>query len=349
MQDLEQNFIDKIQNFTILPRRFNLKSNKIHLFGPPKSGKTSLALDFAKRFKKPAYIDCNDPRTDIESIKPLLLKLYLEKKIDILIVDNFHDSFSLPNLENVILITSSQNINVSKNFLSKAIEPLSFEEYISFDKKNLSINALFNHFLKDGNLPEIQYLNEYQKIPRKQEIIFLALNSNARLFQNIIPYQAHKITINQIYTQIKKQNKISKDKIYECINEFQATKTIYFLPHKEDKSKSKKLYFYDFSLPYAFMSIKSFHAIFENMIFLELLGKNQTLFYDEGCDFLTQDSCAYIALAFPTQEMIEEKIAKIQKKFSLITIITINYEYERKTPYGKWKAVSFINFALGES
>ncbi|PAF44005.1 ATP-binding protein [Helicobacter sp. 11S02596-1] len=347
MADLEQNFIDKTQNFTILPRRFGLKSNKIHLFGPPKTGKTSLALDFAKHFKKPAYIDCNDPRIDIETIKPLLLKLYLEKKIDALIVDNFNENFSLPNLENIILITQSKPTNTLQGFISKPIGPLNFEEYISFDKKNLSINTLFNHFLKDGNLPEIQQLGEYQKIPRKQEIITLGFGSNAHIFAHLIPHQAHKITTNQIYTQIKKHAKISKDKIYECIASFQASNAIYFLPHQEDKTK--KLYLYDFSLPYAFMSLKSFQAIFENMIFLELLSREDVLFYDKGCDFLTQDSRAYIALPFPTQEIIEQKITHIQKRFSFITIITINYESEGKTPYGRWKAQSFISFALNEA
>ncbi|PAF47302.1 hypothetical protein BKH46_04255 [Helicobacter sp. 12S02634-8] len=346
MQDLEQNFIEKTQGFSILPRRFGLGANKIHLFGPPKSGKTSIALDFARLFKKPAYFDCKDPRTDTEAIKPILLKLYLEKKIDILIIDNFPQDFSLPNLENMILITHSQTTPIPEGFVSKSITPLSFEEYISFDKKNLSINTLFNHFLKDGNLPEIQALNDYQKIPRRQEITTLAFGNAAQLFQNLISYQAHKISTNQLYTQIKKHTKISKDTIYQSIATFQKDQAIYLLPHHKDKSQNKKLYFYDFSLPYAFASLKSFQAIFENMVFLELSYKNTNLSYAEGCDFLTQDAHAYIALAFPTAAAIDEKITKIQKIFSHITIITINYEASAQTPYGRWEAVSFINFAL---
>ncbi|PAF52086.1 ATP-binding protein [Helicobacter sp. 13S00477-4] len=348
MQDMDQNFLEKIQNFTILPRRFGIKSNYIHLFGPPKSGKTSLALDFAGHFKKPIYIDYQDPRLNIETTKNILLKLYLEKKIDILIIDNFSNILPLPNLKNIILITQSKNAGISKNFISKKISPLSFEEYISFDKKNLSINALFNHFLKDGNLPEIQYLPEYKKILRKQEIITLSFKQNTLFFQSLIPYQGHKITPNQIYIQLKKQIKISKDKIYECLQTFQENQIIHFLPHIDNQSKSKKLYFYDFSLPYAFTQEKSFQNIFENMLFLELLYKYNNLYYDEGCDFIIQNLHAYIALPFPTEKMIKEKIAKIEKKFPKITFITISHESEGQTPYTQWKAITFTNFALNE-
>ncbi|PAF42723.1 ATP-binding protein [Helicobacter sp. 11S03491-1] len=349
MQDLEENFLEKTQNFSILPRRFGLKRGKIHLYGAPKCGKTSIALDFAKHFKKPIYIDCKDPRVDIDLTKSLLLKIYLEKNIDILILDNYICDFPLPNLENIILITPSKNTNnitLPHDFISKQIHPLNFEEYVSFDKKNLSITTLFNHFLKDGNLPEIQYLYEYQKIPRKQEINSLAFEHKKYLFGNLLSYQARQVTTNQIYTQLKKQIKISKDKIYQYIHEFQQDQVIYFLPHIQDPSKPKKIYFYDFSLPYAFSATKSFQSIFENMIFLELLCKNKTLYYDQGCEFITQDNHAYLAFAFPTPQTIEEKIKKIQTKYSKITLITINYQSGGKTPYSQWQAISFINFAL---
>lgn len=346
---MEENFFEKIQNFVILPRRFGLKKGKIHLIGAPKCGKTSIALDFAKGFRRPVYIDCNDFRNDIETIKKSLLKLYLEKKLDILIVDNFVPNFTLPNFENIILITPSMQNWVPKDFFSKQIYPLNFEEYISFDKKNLSINTLFNHFLKDGNLPEIQYLSEYQKIPRKQEINFLALKQNINFFRLIIPYQAHKITINQIYTQLKRKIKISKDKSYELMERLSAKQVIYLVPSFIDVNKPKKIYFYDFSLPYSFSPEKSFQAIFENMIFLELIPKNEVIFYDENFHFITQDNYAYICFPFPTQKAIEQKIEEIIiKKSIFLSIIFITIEYESTGKIGQiaWRAISFINFAL---
>lgn len=345
---LEENFSEKIQNFIILPRRFGLKKGKIHLTGTPKCGKTSIALDFAKDFKKPVYIDCNDPRNDIEAIKNSLLKLHLEKKLDILIVDNFVPDFTLPNFENIILITPSIQNWVPSDFSHKQIYPLNFEEYISFDKKNLSISALFNHFLKDGNLPEIQYLNEYQKISRKQEINLLALGQHINFFKLIIPYQAHKITTNQIYVQLKKKIKISKDTSYELMQKLSIERIIYFLA-STDINKPKKIYFYDFSLPYAFSFQKSFQAIFENMVFLELAPKNEHIFYDENCHFITQNDHAYICFPFPTQEAIRQKIEDIVTKkftYSSITFITIEYECIEKIGQTKWRAISFINFAL---
>lgn len=345
---LEEFFLEKIQNFGIFPRRFGLKPGKNHLFGCAKSGKTSIALDFAKTFKHPIYIDCNDPRVDLDNIKSALLKYYLEKKVDILIIDNFCSDFTLPKLENIVLITHSEDVNIPKDFLSKQIYPLSFEEYISFDKKNLSINALFNHFLKDGNLPEIQYLNEYQKISRKQEINTLAFGGDIHFFTNIIPYQSRKITTNQLYTQLKKRFKISKDTIYHLINKFQSDGTIYLLPHIDDIKKPKKIYFYDFSIPYAFCTEKSFQAIFENMVFLELFYKYNKLYYDENCDFLNNENHAFFCIPFPSPKTIEDKISRLKSNYSKITIITINYDIEGKINDTKYQAISFMNFALGE-
>ncbi|WP_095294390.1 ATP-binding protein [Helicobacter sp. 13S00482-2] len=344
---MEEYFLEKIQNFIILPRRFGLKNGKTHLFGCLKCGKTSIALDFAKKFKNPIYIDCKDPRLDIDNVKSMLLKYYLEKKIDILIVDNFISDFALPKLENIILITHSRDIFIPEDFLHKQIYPLTFEEYVSFDKKNLSINTLFNHFLKDGNLPEIQYLNEHQKISRKQEINYLAFKDNIELFKNLIPYQSRKITTNQLYTQIKKQLKISKDKIYHLINEFQSSGMIYLLPHIEDCKKPKKIYFYDFSIPYAFCNDKSFQAIFDNMVFLELLSKHKTIHYSENYDFITEKNQIFFCIPFPNAKLIEEKIIKSKIKYPKINIITINYDFEGRTNGIKWEAISFMNFALG--
>ncbi|MDO7253524.1 ATP-binding protein [Helicobacter cappadocius] len=346
---MEEYFLEKIQNFTILPRRFGLKGGKIHLFGCAKSGKTSIALDFAQKFKNPIYIDCNDPRINVDNAKSTLLKYYLEKKIDILIVDNFFANFTLPKLENIILISRSKNICLPNDFLSKQIYPLSFEEYISFDRRNLSINTLFNHFLKDGNLPEMQYLSEYQKISRKQEINSLVFGNNVDLFKNIISYQSRKITINQLYMQIKKQLRISKDKIYSFIDEIQSNGMIYLLSHMDDFKKPKKIYFYDFSISYAFCADKSFQAIFENMVFLELLSRYKAIHYTDNYDFITEENHVFACIPFPDQRIIEEKIRKSQVKHSKTTIITINYDIEGKTNDINWRAVSFMNFALEDS
>lgn len=344
--DIEEFFLEKIQNYNILPRRYGLKNGLFHIFGPPKSGKTSIALNFAKNFKKPIYIDYNDFRIEKEKIKPILLKLYLEKKIDILIIDNFTPDFAFPKVNNIILITQNKISNILKNFTSKPIFALNFEEYISFDKKNLSIKTLFNHFLKDGNLPEIQNLNEYQKVSKKQEMLSYILKQNLNFFILLINFQSNKITPNQIYTQAKKSLKISKDKTYELINFFQDNQIIYLIPHLNTQTKPKKIFFYDFSIPYSLSLNKTFQAIFENMVFLELYIQNTSLYYNEECNLIDSNLNAYITYPFPTIDFIEQKIKQLQIKYNKIFFITINFESYGKIQFQEWQALSFIDFAL---
>ncbi|WP_104697918.1 MULTISPECIES: AAA family ATPase [unclassified Helicobacter] len=343
MQELEKILEEKTQNFLLLPRRFGIKKGKTLLYGPPKSGKTSLALLFAKNYKHPIYIDCQDPRNNIDDLKNKILKAFLEKKIDLLILDNYQPIFTIPNIDNIILIhhkdlTKEGNLT---SFISKLIMPLTFEEYISLINSQENTNQLLNHFIKEGNSLESFHSLDFQKISKKQNNMMLFFKEDYATFILLLNFQSQKITTNQIYLYVKKYLKISKDKLYALLSYLQLCKIIFLVPQKDSSNFQKKLYFYDFSLPYALCPNPNFQAIFENMVFLELYQQyKEKIVYDQNTHFIVNQTL-FFAIAFPNQQHIEKILKENPNK--QIIIIAIN-----KSDHPSCKIIDFISFALKE-
>lgn len=330
----------------MMPRRYGLKTGKIFLYGAPAVGKTAIALLHSIRYKKTLYIDCADCRINTESANAFILKAYLERNIEQLVIDNYTPSISLPNLEHMILIAQNPE-HCPEGFMQKHIRALSFEEYISLDTKNLSINNLFNLFLKEGNLIEIMRLEPSYKITRKQEILKLALWNDFEIFRSLLALQGQKLTPNYIYMILKKSQKISKDRIYPLLSSLQQRGIIYLIPHI--LGQSKKLYFYDFSLPLCVQNEKNLIGILENMLLLELLNlcdryeKSEDIRYGDMEEFICELG-VFLFLPFATLETIESKLKK--STVPHIYIITLSFEGEGRMHQTQWKAISFVNFAL---
>lgn len=352
-----QNYMELSKNYLydvshILPRRYGLKCARTFLYGAPGVGKSALALLHAKGYKHTFYVDCADCRVDIESVNTFILKLYLERHLELLIVDNYTPHIALPHLEHIILIHQSPAL-CPLDFTKKRISALSFEEYVSFDNKNLSINHLFNAFLKDGNLALLHIGSSHRKILRKQEILKLALANDFALFCAILPLQARIVSVHSIYSALKKTHKISKDRIYPLLHSLEEKGIIFFVPHI--KERHKKIYFYDFTLPLCVQNDRHLGAILENMLLLELFSfcekydKSAVIHYGDDGELI----CAlgvFIFLPFATRESIESKLARHKHTYPFIYVITFHFEGNGKiaaqSALMEWQAMSFINFAL---
>ena len=333
------------KSYNTLPRDFTLPSPKTLIYGAPKSGKTSLAFDFASSLnlpsKKIAYLDCQDPRVELEEAKSELLKLFLEKKIELLILDSYSPTFALPNLPSIILISALPHTLPSFSLLK--MRNLSFAEYVSFDRKNSSPITLLKNFIKDGNLPQMPFLAEFQKVKIKQENLKIALGESFSLFCKLSSFASSKLTTNQFYSLLKKERKISKDRLYELWDRLEREGIILSLPHIQE-SKPKKLYFYDFSLPKALSPQSTILQILENMFVLELmifLEKNgDTLYYDDQNFFITQNHGVFFFAPFAHQEFISQKIKK--SPYPQVRIITLEKDWEMEGVF------DFLELSLGE-
>ncbi|MCE3047296.1 AAA family ATPase [Helicobacter kayseriensis] len=333
-----------------LPRKNPIHSQKTLIYGPPRSGKTSLALDYVQNLELPQkaiiYFDLNDARIQHNIIKQELLKLHLERKIQCLIIDHFHPSFTFPNIP-ITLLISQENIALP-SFDSLFCPSLSFLEYASFYPKSSSTQTLLKNFIKDGNLPQIATTSEHQKLQIKQEILKLALLDDFTLLEKLIPFQSQKITIFQFYTILKKTNKISKDKVYFFFENLQRKNMIFFIPHLHP-NKPKKLYFYDFSIPKSLSINPTIIPILENMFVLELRSITQEIYYDDfGC-FVVPQFGRFLFVPFAQKESIEDKLSKLshQGLKDPIKIITLDYSDSGEIHKIAWEALSFIEFALG--
>ncbi|GAA8965507.1 ATP-binding protein [Helicobacter pylori] len=326
-------------------------SDKICLLGPMKSGKTTFALKLAKDFKNPVYINYNDMRLNQNILSSWLLKWHLEKKMDLLILDRIDRlDFSLPKLPKIVLIP---------NYLSPITAPdcslcyalgLNFKEYISFFKPNTPKNTLFNRFLKDGNaLDSLFAENEQEKVLKKQENIKLIFQAYAPLMAKICSYQSKFVSAFYLYTQLKKELKISKDTLYKLLHALEKQRIIFLAPSFE--SHKTKLYLCDFALPYSLTPSPSLLNVFENMVFLELYKQfpNYELYsHDNGIFILHKNATnklALIAHAFPTPHFLEKQLLWCHKHgFLKIAVVSINAPIlATNTPY---KHLNFIDFSL---
>lgn len=384
-----------------LPRPYPQKDTPLLIYGPPKSGKTSLALEYAKNAKdakRVVFVDCSDMRFCLEDTQKELLKAFLEKAFDLLVVDNYDISslafnlsskpslissaestlsrtatpaLTLPNLSNIILVCATPICD--KQGLSKhpthhfahhlahlrqmRVLPLSFREFVSFSKSQ-KLESIFSTFLKSGNLPEMPFLTESKHTARNQEIIRLAYQKHARIFQEILDFQGQNFSAYSLLRKTKSSLKTSKDTIYAFIESLKSQQSIFLLPHTQNRSKPK-LYLYNFALPYALSASPHFQHIFENMVFCELLLKYSNPFgeiaqakssrtkplisYDEECDFLVND-IAYIVMPFPNDALLKAKLQKLTKKYKKVVFISIEHS-ERQSEY---EVQSFIDFALDD-
>lgn len=327
---------------SLFPRRYGIKANKIHLFGAPKSGKTSIALNYARNFLNPFYIDFADFRNTSELISNMLLKISMEKKVDLLILDNIPlESFSMPNIANIISISEYEN--KIYNFANKNILPLSFEEYVSFDNSKVNINQLLSNFIKDGNLP----LASKDLLEQKQDILRMLFGGHIELFKIVANFCAKRVSVNQIYTIAKKHSKTSKDFVYGFVNDLCNRGILYLIPHILSHKLPKKVFLWDFSINNVLWYQKDIISLFENMVFLELQKLNQPIFYSDKINLICGNYGFIIAL-FKDKEMIAKSLSGIDTLGLDIIVITLDLNAEISLNEKKILIKSFIDFALDE-
>ncbi|PDX27845.1 ATP-binding protein, partial [Helicobacter pylori] len=325
-------------------------SDKICLLGPMKSGKTTFALKLAKDFKNPVYLNYNDMRLNKNILSSWLLKWHLEKKMDLLILDNIGRlDFSLPKLPKIILIPNYLTPIMEKDFSLRYALGLSFKEYGSFFKPNTPKNTLFNRFLRDGNALDSLFVeNEQEKILKKQENIKLAFQTYAPLMAKICAYQSKFVSAFYLYTQLKKELKTSKDTLYKFLHALEKQRILFLAPSFENNKT--KLYLCDFALPYSLTPSPSLLSVFENMVFLELYKQfphYELYSHDNGIFILRNPTSklALIAHAFPTTHFLEKQLSWCHEHgFLNIVVVSINAPISAHNP--PYKHLNFIDFSL---
>ncbi|AXX86603.1 ATP-binding protein (AAA domain) [Malaciobacter marinus] len=333
MKTLEVCYELDFSKISFLERKVKIKSKKTFVYGAPKCGKTYLIYDYLANFDTNdyIYIDFKDFRNDLEEIRVHLSSFIIEKKIKILVLENFDFSFELPKCESIII--SNHNKLTLENFEHLHVKALDFEEYLLHETRFHTATQAFNNFLKYGNMPGVVNLEEHTKERRLQEILRLYTKDETYeyilkiLFLNI----DEKKSLYQLFNTLKNQIKISKDKFYATVKTFENSGLVYFLPKYNQEKAIKKVYSYNHAFLNAISHAKKFKNEFTNMVFLQLESNFEKIYYLDNIDFFIPSE-NYVILSIPffnplLKKGIEKKLNKVLKENEIkkIDIVTVGY------------------------
>ena len=353
MKLLEALYSQEIKPSSFHPRKVSIDHKKIILKGSRFCGKTTLIQDHLSRRKKGSYlyIDFFDLRVN-QAIFIGLPNFIKQKNISLLVLDNFDFSFSVPKLDEVI-ITTQKDVKI-EGFKNRSIYPLDFEEFLAFGKNRIDIESSFNDFAVCGTYPIMAQTPRERLIQGFQNLISLMIQDKIQMsiFKALSLSQGEKISPFGIYQELKVFHKISKDRLYASIKEFQERGVIFFLSHFDKPKASKKLYLVDFAIKSVLTFDKDFIKRFENIIFLELLKSGEEFYYTDMIEFyLPKKELAVIPMLFLPKPMIESKLKRISKDLShyrikKVEIITLEAEGEFDLGDIACEIVPFWNWAL---
>lgn len=332
---------------------------KTCVYGARGIGKTEAILNYYTKTKfntlKKMYLNLKDSHLNHHNFLDSLPNFLQKEKIDILILDHFEFSIFSPTLLKQIafipqITIISQSPLIDKTYSLVEIPPITFQEFTQIHK--ISTNDSLNLYLKFGNLLESESLNEYKKAEFLK--ILAGDSTNFWILQNLILHLGQKVSIYQIFTKLKKEKKISKDRFYEYCKNLNENKILFWLTKFEHQSAPKKLYFWDFTLKNCVSYERNFALLFENMVFLELLYHfKETIFYTDKLDFyLPSLSIGILCMPFIQGQSFQMRLNKIIKErefcdtFLILSLNDKEYGENLGTPY---HILPFKEFALKNS
>jgi len=274
MNILEQLYNQTLGSESFVIRKVQLNpQQKINLFGVRGSGKSAIVFDFLKTYcedeEEYLYIDFDDPQLFFDSIDAKELESFIhEYEISTLVLDHFSiDKLEyIPQVESIIVV-SRTHLEL-EGFEAQELFALDYEEFIAFEKKATQ-NSL-NNFLKLGTLPQFARDGVVNVDRIKRFLNYSFSHNEQQLLAILAQHNTQHITINQIYQWAKERFKISEDWLYKTLKLWQKEKIIIFIANRYQKS-SKKMIFFDFTLPRYLCTTHTFITRFDNLIALALL------------------------------------------------------------------------------
>lgn len=354
MQTLELLYQKEFKAVVAHPRKVSLSGEAVMLSGPRGSGKSYLLYDFlsSQKFGTYLYIDFEDLRVgDIskEDIEEFVKK----NSIKTLVFDNFDFRFTPFKVEKTI-ITTYQEVEVD-GFMTKKIYPLDFEEFLAFDGRFVSEKIAFNNFSTIGTYPFVATAqrDSYEKSFQMLLYSWFPDSLEFAIMQALSLKQGSTITLLGLFKELSFDYKISKDKFYTIIKDLQEKKVIFLVQRYEKKSHSKKIYMIDFAIRGILSFEKDFKKRLENIVFLELLKKDEEIYYSDRIDFIVpKKDLGVIVMSFIPELLLKNRIyllIPIAKQLGIkkLQIVTLELELSYKIEDIDIEVLPFWSFALG--
>lgn len=334
MNILEQIYEINFSKINFLERKISITTPNTILVGAPKSGKTYLIYDYLSQFEPSEYlyIDFDDYKNDFQEISNNLEDFVRNNKINVLVLENYNFNLSLPKVTSTII--STKEVIKLDGFQTVVVKPLDFEEFLLFDTKHQNTLNSFNSFLKFGNSPEILEYSEQKKSQRNYEICKLYCEDTTQLaiLLMIIKFASEKRSYFQLFTSLKKEAKISKDKFYKTCEMFENNKLIYLCEKYQQPKAVKKIFVFNHALLDIVSYKKNFNNLFKNMVFLEMEKRYEEIYYLDAVDFfLPNEKIVVLAIPFFNNLISASVISKVlplmeEYPIEQIYIVTISSE-----------------------
>ena len=256
------------------------------------------------------------------------------KQISSLFLDNFDradleisslQSFAEGlNLKRFIISTRDREL-VLPDFERLELLPLSFEEFIAFDKRHNEINSMISAFLAQGGGAKNPSIAPAEILEFEQRLLAANFSRTEILILKECLSSVHaSFSANKIYTALKPRIKISKDAVYGTTAKLERENFIRFLSKAGEPTCAKKLYFSHFNMREILTSKKDFSKKFANVLFCELLGLDTPIFYTKELDFyLPSLKMGVLVIPFGDADIIFLKFRKILSALKRLGITSL--------------------------
>ena len=256
------------------------------------------------------------------------------KQISSLFLDNFDradleisslQSFAEGlNLKRFIISTRDREL-VLPDFERLELLPLSFEEFIAFDKRHNEINSMISAFLAQGGGAKNPFIAPAEILEFEQRLLSANFSrTEILILKEGLSFVHTAFSANKIYTALKPRVKISKDAVYGTIAKLERENFIRFLSKAGEPARAKKLYFSHFNMREILTSKKDFSKKFANVLFCELLGLDTPIFYTKELDFyLPSLKMGVLVIPFSDADIIFLKFRKILSALKRLDVTSL--------------------------
>lgn len=333
MRPLE-NFYDATPKAVgFVDRKIEIPSYTVNLYGPPRSGKSWLVLDYLSTIPKRRhlYIDLRDQRVQSDALFANLQAFIDTHGIETVVLDHFEGERPLPRCRQCIVVTEAPY--ASNPFMPLLeVAPLDFEEYLAFEKRHIHLEHSFSLYLRTGSLPQMAQVHESLLTMRLHEILrAVFVHPNERiLFRHLAKFQGKPVTPHQLYTAMKKETRVSKDWLYGTLKAWERRKILRWFGKLEQPKAARRALLFDFALPASLYFEKSLMGQLYTLAAEKMQRSAPETGWTDGLDLYDPQSRHALLLSpFANQQSAAAKIAGLVGEIdrlgvSRITILTIS-------------------------
>jgi hypothetical protein len=354
MRNLLNNYyLQSLHVSRFIPRKVDIYDESVQLVGTTLSGKTTLIKQYLLTCKRNSYlyIDCSDRRFDFAELN-LVLEPYLrENEIEIVALDNYSEFISLPKVKQLIICSEkkTQSLELKTIYLN----PLDYEEFLAYEPKFDS--TALNHFIQLGGYPVMHSLSsENRHLYLQERLIYRLSEIEFDILTLVSNNTSLRLSAFSIYERLRKNRRISKDKLYQNLHSLIQKRYIFELEKYQHSRATKKLYLCDIAIKNALSIQKHFARLFENLIFLEMIKRDFKLYYTDGIDFyLPEHNRIVLSMPFAAKDALFKKIESIeafiiQNGVLHVEVVTVGSEGSLEHPFITVKMLSFSEWAIIE-